>query len=246
MSWRDYCYGTVRVRYIDVLPWQGPRHERLRRIWKAVRQWQDHFWVNPGQCYRIEVEPFLNRGKLSHADCLQEIWEREFQIAAAPYKQYLVITEMDFLPTLAGWLRRALAELQGSFMLAPLKQRANAGDTETWFNMVDWRMYPPNLKPLRWHHERDPGADLHEQVPAAMLRHYKGRLGAGGEHDHMGWEYPWGVHLLGSRHLQDPPGIPLWDHRGKVILTEDLQENHDQAVTRWIAEQPKPFQELLK
>jgi hypothetical protein len=222
-----------RVRYIDVVPWKGRRHDRLRAIWKAIAK------TTEGAVF----EPYFNAGKQSHAQCLDAIWREAINGIYEPwrYGDYLAITELDFLPN-PGWLKGMRSFLDGAPAMAPIKQRDNAGDTETWLMLFDlWEFGEPS--DLRWEHPHDPGADLHEQIPE--LRRFTGRLGAGGAGDHMGWEYPWGVHLLGSRHLHDPPDLPLWEHCGRVILARELQENHDESVSRWIERQPKRFQELL-
>lgn len=221
------------VRYIDVQAWQGWRHTRLRQIWAAIAR-----YYHDGESLTA-FSPYFNNGKLSHGQCLQEIWDQRGGYDA----QFLLITELDFLPSLRGgnWLskpREAWFDLEAP-IFAPVKQRANAGDTETWFMLLDLKDGGPEL---RWEHERDPGADLHEQV---TVQHFKGRLGYGGDNDHMGWEYPWGVHLLGSRHLHDPVGLPLWDHSGRRILAGELQANHDASVSRWVRQQPEAFQKEL-
>jgi hypothetical protein len=223
----------IRVRYIDVAPWKGARHWRLRRIWTAIEQWVGS---------AASIKKFMNRGKLSHADCLEQIWHEE--VLRPPYGPeqdspifgFLLLTEMDFLPDLLDWLTLPLKELGIHECLAPVKQRDNAGDSEVWFTLFN--LYRLGGQKIRWHHPRDPGADLHEQID---VKHYKGRLGEGGEDDHLGWEYPWGVHLLGSRHLHDPVDTPLWHG----IMAGEFQENHDRAVTRWIAAQPASFRKIL-
>lgn len=226
----------IWVRYIDVEPWKGPRHERLRKIWLAIRALYEQR-KDDG----VEVTRYRNRGKQSHAQCLQAIWN--FVLGNKGYDSFLLITEMDFLPVLKNdnWLQRPFQEWRRPEykIFAPVKQRAHKGDTETWFLIADMsRSYPE----IVWEHEHDPGADLHEQTD---VQHYEGRLGEGGEDDHLGWEYPWGVHLLGMRHLHDPRSLCIWEHNGIVLTAGGLQDNHDAYVTRWIEEQPDDFKELV-
>lgn len=228
---------NIWVRYIDVLPWQGPRHGLLRNIWRAIKR----MYANREDS-EIEITPHFNDGKKTHAECLQIMWD--FAVGNKGWDDYLLFTEMDFLPELKNdnWLQKPFFEWirPANRIFAPAKQRANKGDTETWFLIADMQKGWEDA-PLRWEHERDPGADLHEQT---SVQHYKGRLGKGDE-DHLGWEYPWGVHLLGMRHLHDPTGTLLWEHEGVQLTAGMLQENFDAYVARWIEKQPYDFKELM-
>jgi hypothetical protein len=215
----------IVVRYIDVVPWKRWRHERLRKIWWALDQYNDFDGLH--------ILPFKNNGRLSHAQCLNDIYEKARQSVGV---SKLIITEQDFLPNAApwvDWVDRALEDLEDSEaeILAPVRQRANKGDTAPFFMVFD--MAALWDRELEFDHPRDPAADLHKQ---ADVQHFTGKLQP---EVHDGWNYRYGTHLLYQRHLHDPV-----DNRcGDVILGE-MQERHDSFVETWIENQDAEFRRL--
>lgn len=219
--------SIVRVRYIDVQCWRRWRHARLRAIWQTLAE--------VGFPHGTEIVPFMNPGRWSHAECLEMIWDEERKID----NRWFILTEMDFLPA-PEWDEMILWDFETDRYDAfcPIKQRANAGDTEVWLALFD--MSRLRGRDIRWDHPRDPAADLHDQI---AVQHFTGELRP---EEHPGWEYPYGVHLLWQRHLHDPPEIAL-DIAGKeTILVGDVQRLHDRYVEKWLAGKSTEFLRIYK
>jgi len=222
------------IRMVDVQSWGGWRNDRLRRIWKAaVKYWEEGL-------VPITVKPFPNPGFLSHGWCLDRIWEEEARDIS---HRVVVMTEQDFLPNLdevelllEGWGPAAA--------VAPVRQRANKGDTCPCFVALNTGHKHicanrgtgrTSLRSLKWEHPRDPAADLHEQI---SVDRFRGELMsvAGG------WRYRVGEHLLYQRHLNSPLDMPLPND----ILVKDVLEEHDKAVIEWLERQPPEYKGIYK
>lgn len=220
----------ILVRYIDVIPWKRWRHERLRRIWRAIDQYNSE----PGQ---LQILPYRNPGRLTHGECLNNIYQNA---RTNPDVDILIITEQDFLPESAesDWIWRMEEDLRAikEPVLAPVRQRTNKGDTAP-FLMAFKLDEPEGLcgVSLEFDHDRDPAADLHEQVP---VKHFTGTLNP---KVHDGWDYVYGTHLLYQRHLHDPVDMRC----GHVILGE-MQRRHDRFVEKWICQQSHTFRRIYE
>lgn len=217
----------IVVRYIDVASWKRWRHERLRRIWKAMGTLNEH----EGQ---LHILPYINKGRESHAQCLNNIYEGARTNESV---DILIVTEEDFLPSSSDvdWIWRMEDDLleSGAQILAPVRQRANKGDTAPFVMAFNLNLL--RRKKLEFDHPRDPAADLHEQ---AEVQHFSGKLEP--QH-HDGWNYKYGTHLLYQRHLHDPVDMRC----GNVILGE-MQKRHDLWVEAWIREQPHDFRRIYE
>lgn len=198
---------------------EGPRHERLERIWRIIAE------VYAG---RAQVWIHDNRkDKAPHAEMLQRIW----QFASEKCQEDVLVTEFDFLPDPA-WLDAGLEPIEAAEYCTrdPYSRRLQRhGLVGPWFLHVHRDRTPAGFVPEMRAAGRftDPCGDLiqearqggcrvrllpgHDDYPRSFGVRYAGK----------------GLHLFWSRHYHDNPfqiisGVILGEMQRKVdaVLAE--------------------------
>ena len=214
---------TAVVRFAE--HGNGPRHLRLRAIWRAIAACEP----------QVRIEPQADRG--GHRQFLEAA---TLIPATAPI---LLLTEEDFLPNLDSDWCSAEHTLSGAHLVACSYRMRGAfrmldndrGIVGGWY--LAFNTHLDDLSSLDFSGP-DPGNRLQNQIAPQRLILMPGEDGYPA---HYGIEYPVGVHLFWSRHLHDPP-----ERRVSGISLGDVQAKHDARVDRWIARAPQRFREVYK
>lgn len=210
---------------------EGPRHERLYKIWEAIAE-----FCAP----TIRFRTFKHNGRLSHAQSFAHIYDVERQRTDT---DYLLLTEADFLPNLRlrtlDWTNRvhiaehqAVATFYGTRDPVTKNVKFHRDKIGGWYILLCKPACPPRLD---FHGTPDPCNQLHKDIRVRI------REGKDGYPTHFGIDYDFGSHLFWSRHYNDHPLTCIGGFKLKEIL-----EGVDKFVTTWIRRQPKAFRELLQ
>jgi hypothetical protein len=221
---------TVRL----IRCFEGPRHERLYKIWDAIAE-----YIAPEANVRWYANPDV---ALRHAQCFDRMWQEELEFD----NRYVLFTEADFLPDLAVGLENwtgttllkdaAVGTLYCTRSEKSWKAMQHRDRCGGWFLLMDKERIP---REISFEGEPDPCNQMR-----SYLRRYGHTIVLRNGYDpypvHWGMEYPFGTHLFWSRHYNDNPGrrisgFPLRNILGKV----------DKRISQWIVEQPEDFQALL-
>lgn len=211
--------STVAVGIIKVF--EGPLHDRLRKIWKKLET-----MPNP---FEWKIHWFENFDMQCHGAMLQTMWETLRKLDS----RYILLTEHDFLPGPAfpGIGQFELYPPDTAVLAAEYCTR-NAqtykleehGIPGAWYILIDKeRLGERKLDFTAGGPFNDPAAKLPPGTTAViksydcMPHHYGVRVGQVGEH------------LFWSRHYNDIPwkdvaGFPLWDVLARVRRTISAYE----------------------
>jgi hypothetical protein len=228
--------ANITIRLIRAF--DGPRHQRLRRIWQAIAE-----YIAP----EANVRWFVNERRLRHAECFDKMWHEEQEFD----NRIVLFTEEDFLPDLAvglfNWMGISTFKTDEQAAVATMyctrcpKNRSvlQAGDKAGgWFICIDKDVFPGPAH-ISFEGAPDPANQLRPH-----LRHFGKTIslvpGSDGYPHHYGMEYPYGTHLFWSRHYHDDPNLRISGFKLGAI-----QAKVDWRITQWIHEQPSEFQELL-
>lgn len=228
--------SNMVIRLIRIF--NGPRHIRLRNIWEAIAE-----YIAP----EISVRWYCNDKGLSHGQAFDAIWREEQEFD----NKVVLFTEEDFLPDLAvgpaNWL--GLTSFKGENQAAvgtmyctrspKSRDVFQQGDVcGGWFICIDKELFP-GPGHISFLGNPDPANQLRPH-----LKHFGYTIslvpGDDGYPHHYGIEYPYGTHLMWSRHYHDDPNM-----RVSGFKLGAIQKKVDWRISAWIAEQPGDFQELL-
>jgi hypothetical protein len=210
----------------------GPRMDRLRRIWQSVRLYQTDV--------DITLLPWPDGKPLSHAEMFNHFWE----VARKDAGQYVLFTELDFLPNLRANRWHGLPFLKKyadySGLGVPYHTRnsdtkrliAHPGKAGGWFVLLNRDKCPLRMD---FSGTPDPCNQLSQQIPMVLVK------GQDCFPSHYGISYEMGTHLFWSRHLNDDPDTVISGFR-----LGDVQHRHDRAVESWIRTQPPAFRTILE
>lgn len=199
----------INVNIIDIF--QGPRHDRLRRIWNKI-----------GTLPNIRLNWFQNSVGFTHGACLEIMWAEELRRP----ERYCLFTEADFLPN-KNWLplhkltpERPIHAAEYCTRDPVTLQLRKHGIPGGWFVLIDKTNCPVDLQ---WDsiNGKDPANDLpvHRTTFVntldALPLHWGVLMGPG---DHLFW----------SRHLHSDPDLVV-----AGVRMGDVQRAHDKFVQLW-------------
>lgn len=210
---------------------EGPRHDRLEKLWVCIAEYaKDRI--------RLIFEPNIG-ARASHAKMFQRMWAKDSEFE----NRFLLLTEMDFLPELAGqWLPVSLFEESAKvnavatqyYTRNPNNMRLvrHAGKPGGWWVLVDKTRAPAQLE---FEGRPDPCNQLPEQMPTAILP------GIDCYPNDYGVEYAVGKHLFWSRHYHEGED----NETINGVQLGKMRKAHDRAVSLWIRTQPADFLALV-
>ncbi|MBN1459189.1 MAG: hypothetical protein JXA57_06615, partial [Armatimonadetes bacterium] len=211
--------------------WKGPRHERLRRIWRAM----DKYW---GELANVRF--FVNPGAVwSNATSLDMMW-----VEAVRHRKndnYIIFTELDVLPSFNGFLRefgdwemRPILAPEYAWGVGGHPKRQLYPHASVWYMLFDpGRMRPgqPNFSPGGPFN--DPGYNLEASLFRVSFAYP----------EHCGVHSSCGTHLYWQRHLHDDKHLVVGEEQMRL---GEMQEKHDLAVEKWLENRPQAYWDIYE
>lgn len=208
----------IEIWRIKVKGWDGPRHEKLYKIWDAIEKFSTPFLP------LVEFRVF--ESEVSHEEALRLMWADP-----APEIQYTVFTEFDFLPELReDWLMLpsgGYGALGVDLMIREGALHRPSSKMGAWYMAFDRELCPR----LDFSYNNP---DPAKQVSSILLQ------GRSGLPNHYGIDYPFGTYLSWGRQLHNGDE----GFAGGVSLPA-MRTLHDKAVEAWVFRQPQDFQDIL-
>jgi hypothetical protein len=204
-----------RINVLLIRAFSGPRHARCEAVWQKFAAAHSE----------INLRIYNNAAGTPHGECLQKMWDQEL----ARDEDRCVITEFDFLPDegLAHWPWTELS-LREPVQAAEYVTRDPAtlklldhGQPAPWFVRVSKPLlaHPKQLLLLPGGYFNDPCGLLVQSLRGQQVKLLPQR-------DHWpGCETPGvGVHLMWSRHYNDPPELrPAGFNLGEIQAAVDKE-----------------------
>lgn len=212
---------------IDVF--EGPRHDKLRRLWRAFARYRG---------FPLVMVP--NPAQIRHDVFLSEVWRH---LRRTPKQhRFLIITEADFLPDYVHFPLRDTAAAVEHAQRAPSGAIKFTGMPGAWYMVFDRTVINGSVDfraPASPYH--DPGNDLER----FLLSTYGTPLVLIPQQDcwptNWGLRFSAGTHLFWSRHLHDDPSMVVCG-----FSLGDIQRAHDAAVQAWLDGAPAELKEIVK